>query len=246
MTLVKIDDEWRISDPPSELILTSSDFPTAYRQRVLYFLDRSGSVVVPDVRHIVIGQTPANRANRLLALLIDGPSARPEERGDSAASPPKSGAAVQPVGGPGRSAAGRPHRRRRLDRRGAPRAGRPDRLDPVADHPRGSRSPSTGCRWTRRNRCTRSTRCPRSTRTGSPGTGQVASDPFYVSPGGAIIGLLDGKPVPGPLGTGSPTVLSRGGSRRRRARSRRWPPIPAAASSCCWPARPGRTAPTRR
>ena len=36
----------------------------------------------------------------------------------------------------------------------------------------------------------------------------MASDPFYVSPGGAIAGLLDGKPVAGPLGTGDPAVLS--------------------------------------
>ncbi|HOZ56656.1 MAG TPA: GerMN domain-containing protein, partial [Nakamurella multipartita] len=72
--LVKVDDQWRISDPPPDLLLTSADFPSAYRQRVLYFLDQSGSVVVPDIRHIVIGQTTANRASRLLAMLLDGPA----------------------------------------------------------------------------------------------------------------------------------------------------------------------------
>ena len=55
--------------------MTESEFSTAFRQRVLYFLDRPGTVVVPDVRHVVIGQTPANRANRLMTMLIHGPSA---------------------------------------------------------------------------------------------------------------------------------------------------------------------------
>ena len=36
------------------------------------------------------------------------------------------------------------------------------------------------------------------------GTGQVASDPFYVTAGGAIVGLLDEKPIPGELGSGAP------------------------------------------
>ena len=42
MQLVQVDGEWRISDPPPELLLTSSEFSTAFRQRVLYFLDRIG------------------------------------------------------------------------------------------------------------------------------------------------------------------------------------------------------------
>ncbi len=75
MHLVLVEGEWRISDPPPELLLTTSEFPAAFRQRVLYFLDRTGTIVVPDVRHVVIGQTPANRANRLISMLIHGPSA---------------------------------------------------------------------------------------------------------------------------------------------------------------------------
>ena len=74
LNLEQVDGQWRISDPPPELMLTQSDFATAFRQRVLYFLDATGTVVVPDVRHVVIGQTPANRANRLISLLINGPS----------------------------------------------------------------------------------------------------------------------------------------------------------------------------
>ena len=40
------------------------------------------------------------------------------------------------------------------------------------------------------------------------GTGQVASDPFYVTADGAIAGLLDEQPVPGALGNGATPVVS--------------------------------------
>src|SRR4029077_19709471 len=40
------------------------------------------------------------------------------------------------------------------------------------------------------------------------GTRQVASDPVYVNPAGAIVGLLDGQPRPGPLGSGAAAVTS--------------------------------------
>jgi hypothetical protein len=36
----------------------------------------------------------------------------------------------------------------------------------------------------------------------------VVSDPFYVNPTGAIVGLLDGTPMPGPLGSGAAVVIS--------------------------------------
>ncbi len=64
------------------------------------------------------------------------------------------------------------------------------------------------------------------------GTGQVASDPFYVRSDGAIVGLLDGA-----AGAGSARRRSRAGqdalpSRPRRARSRRSPPTPPVARNC--------------
>ncbi|HEY4992556.1 MAG TPA: LpqB family beta-propeller domain-containing protein, partial [Nakamurella sp.] len=40
------------------------------------------------------------------------------------------------------------------------------------------------------------------------GTGQVASDPFYVTTAGAVVGLLDQHPVPGPLGAAAISVSS--------------------------------------
>lgn len=204
--LVKVDDEWRISDPPPELLLTGSDFPTAYRQRVLYFLGPSGTEVVPDIRHIVIGQTTANRASRLLALLLAGPAAGLQDAVTSSfttKSSLRSNPSVNPDGVlqvdfTGVDASTVEARRAlaaqvvwtlspttpriSIDVDGVP-------LDPAQpEYTINSVSSFDPDRL--------------------PGTGQVASDPFYVSPGGAITGLLDGKPVAGPLGTGTPIVQS--------------------------------------
>ena len=212
--LLKVDDEWRISDPPPDLLLTHSDFPTAYRQRVLYFLDRSGTVVVPDVRHIVIGQTTANRASRLLAMLLDGPAASLRNAVTSSftsKSALRSNPSVDPDGV------------LQIDFTG---------VDVSTIEAR--RALAAQVVWTL------SPTTPRIAITVDgvpldpaqpvytinsvssfdpdrlPGTGQVASDPLYVSPGGAITGLLDGKPIAGPLGTGSPTVLSAASSATTR------------------------------
>jgi len=204
--LVKVDDEWRISDPPPELLLTGSDFPTAYRQRVLYFLGPSGTEVVPDIRHIVIGQTTANRASRLLALLLAGPAAGLQDAVTSSfttKSSLRSNPSVNPDGvlqvdftgvdvstvEARRALAAQvvwtlspTTPRISIDVDGVP-------LDPAQpEYTINSVSSFDPDRL--------------------PGTGQVASDPFYVSPGGAITGLLDGKPVAGPLGTGTPIVQS--------------------------------------
>jgi hypothetical protein len=204
--LVKVDDEWRISDPPPELLLTGSDFPTAYRQRVLYFLAQSGTEVVPDIRHIVIGQSTANRASRLLALLLAGPAAGLQDAVTSSfttKSSLRSNPSVNPDGvlqvdftgvdvstvEARRALAAQvvwtlspTTPRISIDVDGVP-------LDPAQpEYTINSVSSFDPDRL--------------------PGTGQVASDPFYVSPGGAITGLLDGKPVAGPLGTGTPIVQS--------------------------------------
>ncbi|MFN8197220.1 MAG: LpqB family beta-propeller domain-containing protein [Nakamurella multipartita] len=204
--LVKVDDQWRISDPPPDLLLTSADFPTAYRQRVLYFLDQSGSVVVPDIRHIVIGQTTANRASRLLAMLLDGPADAINNAVTSsftARSGLRSNPSVDPDGvlqvdftGVDTST---------TEARRALAAQVVWTLSPTT--PRISISvdgiPLDPAQPVYTINSVSSFDPDR-----LPGTGQVASDPFYVSPAGAITGLLDGKAVAGPLGTGSPTVIS--------------------------------------
>ncbi len=206
LTLVQVDGEWRISNPPPELLVTSSEFSTAFRQRVLYFLDRTGTVVVPDVRHIVIGQTPANRANRLITLLFRGPSSRLTDA-VSTRFTARSGLRSNPS----------------IDPEGVLQV---DLTGVDISTPEARRALAAQLVWTL------SPTSPRIAITvdGEPldpaqpvytintvtsfdpdrlaGTGQVASDPFYVRNDGAIVGLFDGAPVPGPLGTASVQVRS--------------------------------------
>ena len=208
MHLVQVDGEWRIDDPPPELLLTSSEFSTAFRQRVLYFLDRSGTVVVPDVRHVVLGQTPANRANRLLTLLIQGPSNAIKGAVDSQFTA-KSQLRSNPS----------------VDSEGVLQV---DLTGVDVSTPEARRALAAQIVWTL------SPTSPRiaitvdgealdpaqpvytinSVSSFDPdrvaGTGQVASDPFYVAPTGGIVGLLDEQPIPGELGCGD-----RSGDQRR-------------------------------
>ena len=204
--LEQVDGEWRISSPPPELLLTSSEFSTAFRQRVLYFLDRTGTVVVPDVRHVVIGQTPANRASRLISMLIEGPSLSLSGAVDSqftARSQLRSNPSVDSDG-----------------------VLLVDLTGVDVSTPEARRALAAQVVWTL------SPTSPRISITvdGEPldaaqpiwtintvssfdpdrlaGTGQVASDPFYVTADGMIAGLFDGIGVPGPLGDGGVVVTS--------------------------------------
>lgn len=68
------DGAWRIAGPPSTVLITKSDFTTALRQRPVYFLDSTGRVVVPDIRYIPNSHTPDLTVNRLMDLLLRGPS----------------------------------------------------------------------------------------------------------------------------------------------------------------------------
>jgi hypothetical protein len=204
--LVLVDGQWRISDPPPELLLTNSEFATAFRQRVVYFLDPTRTGVVPDVRHVVIGQTPANRANRLITTLIHGPStalAGAVQTQFTAKSALRSNPSVDAEGVLQVDLTGvdvsTPEARRALAAQlvwtlspTSPRIGITvdgEALDPAQPvYTINSVSSFDPDRLA--------------------GTGQVASDPFYVNPAGAIVGLLDGQPIPGPLGSGAAVVSS--------------------------------------
>ena len=70
-TLVKEQGEWRIGDPPDGLLLAEPDFARTYDQLDVYFLDPTGTRVVPDPRYLVKGSAqPSQLVERLLA----GPS----------------------------------------------------------------------------------------------------------------------------------------------------------------------------
>ena len=200
MHLVQVDGEWRISDPPPELLLTSSEFSTAFRQRVLYFLDPIGH------RR---GAGRAARRDRADSGQPGQPAARAadpgaERRLDGASTP--SSPASPRCGRTRRStprACCRSISQASMSRRRRP-AGRWPRSwsGRCRRRRRASRSPSTARRWTRRSRSTRSTRCPRSTPTGWPAPGRWPPIRSTSTPGGAIVGLLDGQPIPARSGSG--------------------------------------------
>jgi hypothetical protein len=188
------------------LLLTTTDFPTAYRQRVLYYLDQSGTVVVPDIRHVIIGQTPANRANRLLSLLMRGPNTA-LAGGVTSQFTSRSALRSNPS----------------VDSEGVLQV---DLTGVDVSTPESRRALAAQIVWSL------SPTSPRITITvdGEPldpaqpvytinsvssfdpdrlaGTGQVASDPFYVATSGAVLGLLDSQPVTGPLGSGALAVTA--------------------------------------
>lgn len=72
--LTKEDGQWRINDPPAELLIRQSDFNSVFSVRTLYFLDQAHSVVVPDRRYLINGGTPDSRIIALLNLLLHGPA----------------------------------------------------------------------------------------------------------------------------------------------------------------------------
>ncbi len=72
--LDRADGQWRIANPPDNVLITRSDFSTALRPRTVYFLDLTGRVVVPDMRYIPNSATTSLSVNRLMDLLLRGPS----------------------------------------------------------------------------------------------------------------------------------------------------------------------------
>ncbi|MGY5882755.1 LpqB family beta-propeller domain-containing protein [Modestobacter lacusdianchii] len=63
--------EWRITDPPDGLLLLEPDFARTYEPVDAYFLDPTGTRVVPDPRYLIDGEA---QPNVLVQRLIDGPS----------------------------------------------------------------------------------------------------------------------------------------------------------------------------
>lgn len=74
--VVEVDGEWRIDVPPTALVITTSDFSANYLERPVYFLNSTGTNLVPDLRYLPRSSTEAVRADRLVSMLLSGPSAR--------------------------------------------------------------------------------------------------------------------------------------------------------------------------
>lgn len=63
--------EWRIADPPDGLLLLEPDFSRTYDEVDAFFLDPTGTRVVPDPRFLVAGES---QATALVDRLLTGPS----------------------------------------------------------------------------------------------------------------------------------------------------------------------------
>jgi hypothetical protein len=69
--LAQVGEEWRISNPPDGLIIFEPDFVRLYDQLSAFFLDPTDQRLVPDPRHLVVGES---QPTALVQRLLDGPS----------------------------------------------------------------------------------------------------------------------------------------------------------------------------
>ena len=66
-------EQWRISNPPDGLLVSRYPFSTGFTPVTLYFMDATGSVLVPDQRYFASGEQALTAAAR---AVLAGPSAR--------------------------------------------------------------------------------------------------------------------------------------------------------------------------
>ena len=71
-TLEEVDGEWRIANPTDGLIMLEPDFERLYDRLLAYFLDPTGTRVVPDPRYLITGEA---QPTALLNRVLEGPSA---------------------------------------------------------------------------------------------------------------------------------------------------------------------------
>ncbi|RCW39219.1 sporulation and spore germination protein [Halopolyspora algeriensis] len=65
--------QWRIANPPPELLVSRSSFTKSYTPAPIYFLDHERNGVVPDLRYVV-SQPASTLPTRIIDLLLAGPS----------------------------------------------------------------------------------------------------------------------------------------------------------------------------
>lgn len=71
--LVKVNGQWRITNPPQGRMLTEPDFASVYRPQDLYFFDPGGQVLVPDSVFVPAGTSPTNLVHNLVGALLEDP-----------------------------------------------------------------------------------------------------------------------------------------------------------------------------
>ena len=67
------DGEWRIVDPPDNIMIAESDFADAYFKVSVYFFAPDSMALVPDVRYVV-ARPQSGLPARVIDLLLSGPS----------------------------------------------------------------------------------------------------------------------------------------------------------------------------
>ncbi|AEF42228.1 MtrAB system accessory lipoprotein LpqB [Hoyosella subflava] len=72
ISVVRVEDEWRIDDLPSGVIIERPHFLSHYERQAIYFLDPTGRRLVPDLRWVAVN--PEQIVPQLMAMLMDGPS----------------------------------------------------------------------------------------------------------------------------------------------------------------------------
>jgi hypothetical protein len=210
--LIKVNGQWRITDPQNEVLIQNQQFDGAFRPRTVYFLDGSGTVVVPDPRFLEGGLSSAGRITRLMNLLLAGPSERLRPGVVSQLGP-----TAELRSNVTTDDAGVVH----VDLKGVT-VTTPDAKAGLAAqivwtlYPDADRVaitidgvPLTG----KDSNSNLSVYTPQSVDSYDPdrvsGTGQAPTEPWFIDPSGAIISLsADLEPMWGPVGTGSYVVAS--------------------------------------
>jgi hypothetical protein len=72
--LVQLNNQWRISELPSRVLLTQSDFVHVYQPRYIYFFAPGRQALVPDPVYVPQEATPADLVRQLLQVLVAAPS----------------------------------------------------------------------------------------------------------------------------------------------------------------------------
>jgi hypothetical protein len=72
-TVVRVRGQWRIANPPNELLLSKTEVGRTFRSRDLFFFDPSLSVLVPDPVYLPAEATSQELVAHLVAALQQGP-----------------------------------------------------------------------------------------------------------------------------------------------------------------------------
>jgi hypothetical protein len=73
LKLIKIGGQWRIVNPPKQLLLSKSDFLRVYQPRNLYFFAPDGTTLVPDPVYVPLQATATHLATDLVLALKQRP-----------------------------------------------------------------------------------------------------------------------------------------------------------------------------